>query len=121
MPYWQAAEAVASVSGQKLRLSWDQAVDLQGDAVIYTVQVAATPTMANPVVDVTQAQVGNEFPTYDGAMLPNGLYYMKVSARDSKGNTQSAFDTLDLPSGRYFGVRAFLVTNGVVTAPPPPL
>lgn len=118
MPYWQAAEAVSSASGQKLRLSWDQAVDLQGDAVTYTVQVAATPTMTNPVVDVTLAQVGNEFPTYDVAMLPNGTYYLKVSARDSKGNIQSAFDKLDLPSGRYFGVRAFMVTNGVVTAPP---
>jgi hypothetical protein len=51
-------------------------------------------------------------------MLPNGMYYLKVTARDSKGNIQSAFDKLDLPSGRYFGVRAFMVTNGVVTAPP---
>lgn len=118
MPYWQAAEAVSSASGQRLRLSWDQSVDLQGDAVTYTVQVAATPTMANPVVDLTLAQVGNEFPTYDLAMLANGTYYLKVSARDSKGNIQLAFDKLNLPSGRYFGVFAFMVTNGVVTAPP---
>jgi spore coat protein H len=115
MPYWQAAAAVSSASGQKLRLSWDQAVDLQGDAVTYTVQVAATPTMDSPVVALTLAQVGNEFPTYDVAMLPNGTYYLKVTARDNKGNTQSAFDTLDLSSGRYFGVLAFTLTNGVVT------
>ena len=115
MPYWQSAQVVATSTGQKIQLNWDQSVDLQGDAVTYTVQVANSPSMASPVLNVSVAQQGNDFPSYEIPMLANGVYYLKVAARDSKGNTQSAFDYVDLGSNRYFGVRAFTVTNGVVT------
>lgn len=100
MPFYQAAELL---NGQ-LRLGWDAAVDLQGDPVSYTVQISTTPDFA---VIFKEAQTNAT-----ELLIPkptNGVYYLKVSAKDNKGNTQVAFDRTDIGDKSYFGVYRFEV------------
>jgi len=107
MPYWQS---VTLENGQ-IRLFWDAAFDLQGDAVTYTVQVSQNPAFSTVFYE-TGVSRGTTL------LIPkpaNGTYYLKVTARDSKGNTQSAFDRFDVGSNRYFGVLAYAVSDSAVT------
>ena len=107
MPFYSAAELLAA---NEMRLGWDAAVDLQGDSVTYTVQVSTTPDF--------KAFVKNETTQATEIILPkltNGVYYLKVIAKDSKGNTQVAFDRTDVAGKAYFGVYGFEVkTDSVV-------
>ena len=107
MPFYSAAELLAA---NEMRLGWDAALDLQGDSVTYTVQVSTTPDF--------KAFVKNETTQATEIILPkltNGVYYLKVIAKDSKGNIQVAFDRTDVAGKAYFGVYGFEVkTDSVV-------
>ena len=110
MPFFQSA----STSAGKLTLGWEAAVDLQGDAVSYAVQVASQPDFAASSVKLNQTGVTTT--SVSMAALPAGTYYMKVVATDSKGNQQIAFDTTTETSttatggsNKYFGVLKFVV------------
>lgn len=106
MPFWQAVE----LQGGELRLAWDAAVDLQGDRVSYTVQLSGTPDFA---VILKEASVSTT--EWLIAKPGNGIYYLKVTAKDSKGNTQQAFDRTDVGSKPYYGVYGFEVKTDAVT------
>ena len=106
MPFYLAAELLAA---NEMRLGWDTAVDLQGDSVTYTVQVSTTPDF--------KAFVKNETTQATEIIIPklsNGVYYLKVIAKDSKGNIQVAFDRTDIAGKTYFGVYDFEVKAGSV-------
>ncbi|MFO1374214.1 MAG: fibronectin type III domain-containing protein, partial [Agitococcus sp.] len=93
-----------------IRFGWDKSVDLQGDSVSYKLQIATTPNFSNIVKEQTLAQTEVVLPK-----LANGVYYLKVTAKDSKGNSQNAFDTAIIGGKKYFGVYAFEVkTNEIV-------
>lgn len=107
MPFWQAANPVAG----KLLLTWDASVDLQGDTVTYEVSIASQPDFADS--SILRHALGVTGTSLEVAPLPNGTYYMKVVASDSKGNTQQAYDRTDENGGVYFGVYRFSLTaNG---------
>jgi spore coat protein H len=105
MPFYQGVELL---NGQML-LTWDTAVDLQGDLVTYTIQISNTPDFS-----VLQTNVSTKDAQYSIPKLANGIYYLKVSASDSKGNTQVAFDRTDIGSKVYFGVYRFEVKTDSV-------
>lgn len=108
MPFWQSAE----LQGEKILLSWDEAVDLQGDQVTYTVQLASTPSFST-VLQQTEVSAGTSLLI---PKLPNGVFYLKVTARDNQGNRQNAFDQFDGPDGvAYFGVSAYTVSDAAIT------
>jgi len=109
MPFWQGVE----LEGGMIRMTWDAAIDLQGDPVTYNVIVSSRvdfQTTYQQLSGTTQTE-------WTIAKPPNGVWYMKVTARDSKGNTQIGFDEYDDADGNHhFGVVAFRVTDtGVVT------
>lgn len=106
MPFWLAAE----VSGGKLMLSWDAAVDLQNDAVTYTVEVASQPDFQADSLKYRASGVSPTTVSID--VLPAGNYYLRVIARDAKGNTQGAFNRVDQGGKTYFGVLSFVVSAG---------
>lgn len=113
MPFWQAAEIVNG----KLVLTWDQSVDLQGDAVTYEVKIARQPDFA--AGSIILHQVGVTGTRLENGLLPNGIYYIKVVASDDKGNTQEAFDRIDASGRAYFGTvrytSGFLAKNTTKT------
>ncbi len=107
MPFYLAAELL---DANLIRLGWDTAVDLQGDVVSYTVQVSTTPDFNSLVKNETTQATELIIPK-----LANGVYYLKVIAKDSKGNSQVAFDRVDKSGKTYFGIYGFEVkTDSVV-------
>lgn len=106
MPFYQGVELL---NGQ-LRLGWDVAVDLQGDPVTYTVQVSTTPNFATLEHNISTTDTESFIPK-----PANGVYFLKITAKDSKGNVQIAFDRTDIGAASYFGVYRYEVkTNSVV-------
>jgi hypothetical protein len=107
MPFWQVATFLSST---QVLFNWDAAVDLQGDAVTYTVQLATSPDFASGSVLLANAQNGSST-TYlytAPAGVLSGTYFLKVTAssKDAIGRVfiQNAFDTFDVGVTRYFGV-----------------
>ncbi len=110
MPFFQSA----TTSAGQLVLGWEPSVDLQGDAVSYTVQVASQPDLASvSSTNLKVNQTGLTITSVSVPALPAGTYYMKVVATDSKGHSQIAFDTTvdttTTGSTKYFGVLKFVV------------
>ena len=110
MPFFQSA----TTSAGQLVLGWEPSVDLQGDAVSYTVQVASQPDFATVSSSSLKVnQTGLTTTSVSVPALPAGTYYMKVVATDSKGHSQIAFDTTvdttTTGSTKYFGVLKFVV------------
>lgn len=114
MSFWQSAEFLPATN--QLRLAWDAAVDLQGQAVSYTVQLATTPGFA------PGSLVSTPVTTTDTSLTltrpADGIYYLKVTAKDSAGNTQNAFDRFDVGTAKYFGVSAYRVATDATTGVP---
>lgn len=108
MPFYQAAELLPD---GMLRLGWDVATDLQGDAVNYTVQWSTSPDFNTVVGQQNLTTTEVIMPK-----LPNGVYYLKVTAKDSKGNIQNAFDRAVVANKTYFGVYGFEVKSTEVVA-----
>lgn len=108
MPFYQAAELLPD---GMLRLGWDVATDLQGDAVSYTVQWSTSPDFKTVLGQQNLNATEVIMPK-----LPNGVYYLKVTAKDSKGNTQQGFDSAVVANKTYFGVYGFEVKSTEVVA-----
>lgn len=106
MPFWQAAE----VGSNGLTLRWEAAVDMQNDAVTYTVEIADQPDFRSGSKKLSRSQYAGT--SLQVNALPAGTYYLRVIATDAKGNTQNAFDRHTDASGRnYFGVLQFVVAG----------
>ena len=86
---------------------WDVAFDLQGDDIYYDVTIARDPTMQQVVHHEENIRI-NELRV---PQLQPGVYYWKVIATDSQGNTQTSFDMYkdEETSEYYFGILRFKV------------
>jgi spore coat protein H len=86
---------------------WDPSYDLQGDDLTYDFQVSQSPNFSEAYVN-RQALSGTsiEIPAKD---LKKGKNYWRVVIKDSKGNTQEAFDRLEIDNVYYNGLLEFHV------------
>lgn len=101
MPFWQSA----TVEGSNLVLAWDPAVDLQGGAVTYDIQIASNPGFSTVIHSTS---------TYSDTSLTiakpaAGTYYLRVIARNAAGQTTTGFDRHDTEEATYWGVLEFTV------------
>lgn len=99
MPFWLSSQ----VSGNLLRLTWDASIDLQQDSVTYSVQVADNPDFTAPLYAAT----GVTGLTIEIPRPAPGSYFLRVTARDSKGYTQEAYNRYDQGAKAYYGVLRF--------------
>lgn len=102
MPFWQSA----TVEGSTLVLAWDPAVDLQGGAVTYDIQIASDPAFSTVIHSTS---------TYSDTSLTiakpaAGTYYLRVIARNAAGLTTTGFDRHDTEGTTYWGVLQFTVS-----------
>lgn len=102
MPFWQSA----TVEGSNLLLAWDPAVDLQGGAVTYDVQVASDPAFST-IIHNTSSYSGTSLTITKPAA---GTYYLRVIARNTAGQTTTGFDRHDTEGATYWGVLQFTVS-----------
>jgi spore coat protein H len=110
MPFFQAV----ALAGTGHRITWDAAVDLQGDAVTYGVDLATSPDFARGTVVVSQA--GGNATELLVPTLVDGAYYLRVVARDAKGYEQQAFDRVSVGGKTWFGVLGLQIGGSSVTA-----
>ncbi|MBH5320703.1 exopolysaccharide Pel transporter PelG [Paenibacillus sp. GSMTC-2017] len=93
-------------SGNELRFNWDMSYDLQGDDLSYDIDVAKDPLFTQIVV---QEKELTETKWTTDKVSP-GIYYWRVTARDSHGSSNVSFDYYLDPEGDfYYGMREFEV------------
>lgn len=94
-----------SQSNGKLFFFWGEAYDLQRDPVKYHLQIALDPFFETIVSDLDH--LTKDFYYHD--MLPSGVYYWRIIARDSKGNKMGSFDKEKFAGKLVRGVKQFVV------------
>lgn len=89
----------------KISVQWDVSYDLDQEEILYTFILARDYGLTDVVYQ------GNELylPQVEFDSLPPGIYYMKVQATNESGYTQDCFDKVSAPSGRLYGIKAFIV------------
>jgi len=111
MPFWQSASYADGV----LHLEWGRSVDLEGDSIVYDLEVAKDVNMTNIVLqdyNISDSQtIDNVTIYYDKeiALAPD-RYYMRVIAKeeDNASSYQIAFDTVFGDQDEaYHGVLSF--------------
>lgn len=97
---------VPQTVGGKTTFLWDYSYDFQGDDLTYDFQLSTSPSFDKLVYE----KKGMQQNTLVIDKPAQGVYYYRVVIKDSKGNTQIAFDTYqDVDDVRYFGVMKFRV------------
>ena len=87
-----------------IRFAWDASYSYQGRPVTYNVRVYGDPRMQDLVFE----QTGIEQTEYiSGQSLPEGTYYLKVTAVDSQGNEQFSLEHVDGDNLFVFGLLEF--------------
>lgn len=86
-------------------LTWGHAYDLQADDITYDIMISSDPSFSTILYQGKNLMI----PKFSIAGLKKGVYYWRVVAKDSKGQTQVAFDRVDIDEVRYNGVKEFVV------------
>lgn len=87
-----------------IRFAWDASYSYQGRPVTYNVRVYEDLRMQDLVFE----QTGIEQTEYiSGQSLPEGTYYLKVTAVDSQGNEQFSLEHVDGDNLFVFGLLEF--------------
>ena len=97
---------------EQMVYQWDAAYSFSGEALTYTFELASDYTFADPII----RQEDLLLPEYKGDHLPEGQYFMRVTAANASGYEQYAFDYYVIETGKVYGVKCFYVDqDGVIT------
>ena len=119
MPFWQLVEY--DDVNRTLHLEWDESIDLEGDAIAYTLKVASDANLTNLYVNETNITKEDPRITYESwgnfkyetnVTLPSGHYFMQVISYEVNNPThyQIAFDKeVEVDDVKYFGLLEFKV------------
>jgi spore coat protein H len=92
------------MNDDKMTFTWWKSYDLQQDEIFYDLQISKTPDFSTIVYE--QISLQETELTLD--LLPAGVYYLRITIRDSKGQEQVAFGSFIDNNGKYFyGVKQF--------------
>ena len=96
---------VPTPEGGKLSVTWESSYTFDAEGISYTVELATDYTFANPILKVT----GQKLPYYTFDALPAGQYFIRITAQDEGGESQTAFDYYVIDSGKIYGTKCFYV------------
>ena len=104
MPFWEYADYNATT--RTLYIHWDKSVDLEGDPVVYDVNVSSDYDFNTTLVslsDIADLNISTKI------TLSPGTYYLKVISKDANDSAhwQEAFNRLEFPQLTIFGVLRF--------------
>ena len=85
-----------------LSFHWDNAYDFQQEDITYQAVLARDYAMT----DVVDSYEG-VWPEMKTAQVAPGKYFLKVTAEDTQGNQQTAFDYYVAENGKVYGVYCF--------------
>lgn len=92
-------------------VEWKASYDFNGEDITYTFTLAEDYTFTNPIFTSSDLSI----PMVTFKTLPAGQYFMRVTAQNESGMTQTAFDYYTIESGKVYGVKCFHVDkNGQI-------
>ncbi len=92
-------------SGNKLLISCESSFDFDSEPVTYNLQVARDVNFNNIIVSKENVSL----PVAEIDMLPKGQYFIKATATNKSGYTQTAFDYYFTDGSKNYGVRCFYI------------
>jgi spore coat protein H len=96
---------VPTIEGDKLTLMWETAYTFDVQPVTYTAEIATDLAFTSPIAK----QEGLVLPWVEFDLLPAGQYFVRVTAQDAGGQSQTAFDYYVTESGKTYGTKCFYV------------
>lgn len=92
-------------------LQWDTAYTFDAEPVSYMFELATDYTFSNPITKISDLRI----PVVTFDRLPAGQYFVRVTAKDAGGQTQTAFDSYMTEDGKVYGTKCFYVDqNGQI-------
>lgn len=96
---------IPTLDGDKITLLWDTSYTFDVQSITYTFELATDYNFTNPIVK----KEGLSLPKVEFDKLSAGQYFVRVTARDSGGQTQTAFDSYITEGGKVYGTKCFYV------------
>ena len=94
------------ISGEEIVFKWEEAIDLNGEALKYTFELSGDYNFANPVFAATDLYSSN----VSCPVLPAGQYFQRVTVVNESGETQTAMEIYRAVNDlKYYGVKCFYV------------
>ncbi|MBP2623648.1 CotH kinase family protein [Streptococcus oricebi] len=94
-----------TIENGKMHLAWETAYDFSNKDVSYHLEVAKDYNFNDKVLD----QDNLRSLTFDTDTLPKGQYFIRITATNSDGASQRAFDTYFADSSKFYGIKSFYV------------
>ncbi len=91
--------------GDKLIISSQSSFDFDAEPITYDIQVARDYDFRNLILDKQDVPL----PTTEIDMLPRGQYFVRVTATNKSGYTQTAFDYYYIDGGKKYGTKCFYI------------
>lgn len=109
MPFFISTPEV--ISSGNLLVRWGSAFDFDNEEITYTIELSDTFTFENIIFSRKDVIL----PRAEFDMLPDGQYFVRVSATNASGKTQAAFDHyVDRNNVKHYGTVSFFVTSGTI-------
>ena len=86
-------------------VEWESSYDFNGEDITYTFELSRDYNFKKTIVKET----GFSIPTVQLPKLPEGQYFMRVTAKNESGEKQYAFDYYRLELGKIYGTKSFYV------------
>ena len=102
MPFYIGTPAV---SGNKLLINWETAYDFDSENITYDVELSSDYLFQN----IIQSERGLRIPETEMEQLPPGQYFVRVTATNESGKSQTAFDYYVIDEGKVYGTKCFYV------------
>jgi spore coat protein H len=91
--------------GKKLLISCESAFDFNSEPITYDIKIAKDADIKNVIFKMDDVTL----PVAEIDMLPKGQYFIKVTATNKSGYTQTAFDYYYTDDEKKYGVRCFYI------------
>ncbi len=91
--------------GNKLIISSESSFDFDSEKITYDMKLAKDVNFNNVIFSKEDATL----PVAEINMLPKGQYFLKVTATNESGYTQTAFDYYYTDTGKKYGVKCFYI------------
>lgn len=94
------------------KVEWGASYDFNGEDITYTFELARDYRFANPIVKKTDLAI----PMATFETLPAGQYFIRVTCKNTSGQTQVAFDSYHVSKGKVYGTKCFYIQEDGSTA-----
>lgn len=88
-----------------ITVEWEASYDFGRETITYTFELARDYTFTNPIIKKQNLTI----PVISCSALPQGQYFMRVTAENESGQTQTAFDYYVIDAGKVYGTKCFYV------------